>query len=75
MSVCIDLEPVPAEQHEMHIISHKPCTLSSSQTTQVEIFPGQSQLKKLNQFKPVLASGKFKKNLKFPNSCINFTHF
>ena len=47
----------------------------SSWTTQVEIFPGPSQLQKLNQFKPVLASGKFMKNLNFPTSCINFTHF
>ena len=38
-SVCIDFKPVPAEQHEIHTLSHKPCLLSSSQTTQVETFP------------------------------------
>ena len=30
--------------------------------------------KKLNQFKPVLASGKNLKNLKFPPFCTNLTH-
>ena len=44
-------------------------------TTQEEIFPGPSQLQKLNQFKPVLASGKNLKNLKFPPFHTNFTHF
>ena len=49
--------------------------LSLSQTTQEEIFPGPSQLQKLNQLKPVLASAKSTKNLKFSNFCTNFTHF
>ena len=44
-------------------------------TTQEDIFPGPSQLQKLNQFEPVLVSAKFMKNLKFSNFHINFTHF
>ena len=44
-------------------------------TTQEDIFPGQLQLQKLNQLKPVLASAEFIKNLKFPTFCINFIHF
>ena len=72
MSVCIDFTPAPAEQHKIHTISHKPHPLW---TTQVEIFPGPIQLQKLNQFKPVLVSDNLMKNLKFPTSHINFTHF
>ena len=49
--------------------------LSLSQTTQEEIFPGPSQLQKLNQFKLILASGKNLKNLKFPTFNTIFTHF
>ena len=53
-------------------INHAPS--AHLKTTQEEIFPGQLQLQKLNQFKPVLASAKFTKNLKFPTFSINFTH-
>ena len=49
--------------------------LGSSQTTHKDIFLGPSQLQKLNQFKPVLVSGKILKNLKFPTFCTNLTHF
>ena len=58
--------------------SHKPRPLSSSQDHPRRNFPrttGPSQLQKLNQFKPVLASGKNLKNLKFPPFHTNFTHF
>ena len=45
-------------------------------TTQEDIFPGQLQLQKLNQFKSVLASSyKFMKNLNFLTFSTNFTHF
>ena len=74
MSVHIDPKPFPAEQHEICTFSCKPCPLSSSQTTQVELFPGPDQLQKLNQFEPVLVSGNFMKNLKFPTFHIDFTH-
>ena len=42
---------------------------------QEEIFLGPSQLQKLDQFQPVLASGRFMKNLRFSTFCITFTHF
>ena len=51
-------------------VNHAPS--GSSWTTQVEIFPGPSQLQKAEL---VLVSGKFMKNLKFPTSRIYFTHF
>ena len=73
MSVCIDLKPVPAEQFRNGTLSCKPCPLSLSQTTQVELFPKPDQLQKLGQFEPVLALGNFIKNLKFQTFCINFT--
>ena len=40
-----------------------------------KIFPGPSQLQKLNQFKQVLVSGKSMKNLKFSPFYTNFTQF
>ena len=57
------------------VFSHKPCPLSSSQDHPRGNFPGPSQLQKLNQFQPVLVSGKNLKNLKFSPFCTNFTHF
>ena len=75
MPVCIGFPPVYAETHEICTLLCKPCPLSSSQTTQEEIFPGSSQAAKLNQFKPVFTSVKLMKSLKFPMFCINFTHF
>ena len=53
-------------------INHVPS--AHLQTTQ-EIFPGQLQLQKLNQFEPVLVSAESMKNLKFTTFSTNFTHF
>ena len=75
MPVCIRNTTVYTEACEFwhfyinHVHSAHP------KTTQEEILPGPSQLQKLNQFKPVLASGKNLKNLKFPPFCTNLTHF
>ena len=46
--------------------------LGSSQTTHEISFPGPLHLQ---QFKPVLASCKILKNLKFPTFCTNLTYF
>ena len=75
--ICMDLAPHLCMQKHVNFsplhINH--AHLGSSQTTHEDIFPEPSQLQKLNQFKPVLASGKILKNLKFPTFCTNLTHF
>ena len=61
MPVCIKNTPVytAARKFQHFHINH---THSAHlKTTQEEILPGPSQLQKLNQFKPILASGKNKK--------------
>ena len=74
MPVCIGFTCVYAETCKIRTFHVNHAPFSSSQTTQEEIFPGPSQLQKLNQFKPVLASVKFIKNIKFSTFHINFTH-
>ena len=75
MPVCIGKTPVYTEKHEFQHFHINRTHSAHSKTTQEETFPGPSQLQKLNQFKPVLASGKILKNLKFLPFCTNFTHF
>ena len=75
MLVCIGNTPVYTETREFRhsCVNHTHST--HPKTTQEETFPGPSQLQKLNQFKPVLASGKNPKNLKFSTFNTIFTHF
>ena len=75
MPVCIGNTPVYTETCEFWHFHVNHAHSAHPKTTQEEIFPGPSQLQKLNQFKPGLVSGKNLKNLKFPHFCTNFTHF
>ena len=75
MPVCIGNTPVYTETCEFWHFHINHAHSAHPKTTQEETFPGPSQLQKLNQFKPVLVSGKNPKNLKFPPFCTNFTHF
>ena len=75
MPVCIGNTPVYTEICKFRHFRVNHAHSAHPKTTQEETFPGPSQLQKLNQFKPVLASGKNPKNIKFLPFCTNFTHF
>ena len=75
MPVCIGNTPVYTETCEFQHFHINHAHSADPKTTQEETFTGPSQLEKLNQFKPVLASGKNPKSLKFPPFCTNVTHF
>ena len=75
MPVCIRNIPVYTEACQFWHFRVSHTHSAHPKTTHEEISQDHLSCKKLNQFKPVLASGKNLKKLKFPPFCTNLTHF